>query len=161
MRTPLTCHLKPATPDDATTLAALHAACFDRAWQAAEFHSFFARDNVLAWLACREAQPVGFVFAWQVAKQCELLALGVLSDARRAGIARQLMQTVLEAVEARGLTRVFLEVGVGNDAARALYQALGFTVIGRRKDYYHYPDGRVEDAVTMAWEKGWPVEAGV
>ncbi len=153
-RHPPPCWLARATPAEAPVLAELHAACFPQAWQAGEFNSFFAQGNVLAWLARREQAAIGFIFGWQVAEQCELLALGVLPEVRRTGVARQLLQQLLAAVQTRGLNRVFLEVGVRNAAARALYQALGFNVIGRRKDYYHYPDGRVEDAVTMAWEKG-------
>ena len=38
----------------------------------------------------------------------------------------------------------------GNAAARALYLAGGFAESGRRKHYYHGPDGTHDDAIVMA-----------
>ncbi len=43
---------------------------------------------------------------------------------------------------------MFLEVGYRNGAARALYEACGFEVVGERPGYYQTPDG-AEDAVIM------------
>jgi ribosomal-protein-alanine N-acetyltransferase len=45
---------------------------------------------------------------------------------------------------------VFLEVRTDNEAARALYEAEGFTVVGLRKRYYR-PSGA--DAYTMRRER--------
>jgi ribosomal-protein-alanine N-acetyltransferase len=36
----------------------------------------------------------------------------------------------------RGARLMYLEVAIGNSAARALYQALGFTTAGLRRHYY-------------------------
>ncbi|MCI4054270.1 hypothetical protein MM710_39410, partial [Klebsiella pneumoniae] len=45
--------------------------------------------------------------------------------------------------------RLLLEVRAGNTAAQALYAAHGFSIAGRRKNYYRATDGQTEDAVLM------------
>ena len=59
---------------------------------------------------------------------------------------------LLGAVEGHGQVLDFearvavLEVRAGNAAARALYERLGFVVVGERRKYYREP---VEDALIM------------
>src|SRR6185503_14847587 len=81
-----------------------------------------------------------------IGRTAEILTVGVVPDARRAGIARRLIATLLDEAQRRGATEVFLEVRVDNDAARALYGSEGFAELGRRRGYY---DGGRVDAVTM------------
>ena len=47
------------------------------------------------------------------------------------------------------LERLVLEVAVTNRPALALYNRIGFSESGRRKDYYRVADGRV-DALLLA-----------
>lgn len=47
----------------------------------------------------------------------------------------------------RGAETAFLEVRESNTAAQALYRALGFTSVGRRRSYYRAPR---EDALVLA-----------
>jgi ribosomal-protein-alanine N-acetyltransferase len=65
---------------------------------------------------------------------------------RRQGIARRLMETVIE----QDGTNLFLEVRESNTSARKLYESLGLLVQGRRTHYYHDPP---EDAIVMALRK--------
>ena len=53
---------------------------------------------------------------------------------------------MIAAASKGGAATVFLEVRESNGAARALYAALGFTELARRKAYYSNPR---EDAVVM------------
>jgi ribosomal-protein-alanine N-acetyltransferase len=65
---------------------------------------------------------------------------------RRRGVARQLLGAALIEGVARGVTLAFLEVRPSNTRALALYESLGFQVIGRRNGYY-FDTG--EDALVM------------
>jgi [ribosomal protein S18]-alanine N-acetyltransferase len=56
------------------------------------------------------------------------------------------MRHVLEEAVRLGARRATLEVRAGNDAARRLYERLGFYVAGRRRNYYSAP---VEDALIL------------
>lgn len=130
-------------------LASLHQQCFDRAWTSDEFESFFDRDNIISFIAYDNDTPVGFVFAWVVADQCELLAIAVLESHRGKGYAKALVELLNERATALGAKQIFLEVSINNKAARKLYEEYGFEVSGRRSNYYRLSDGSMEDAVTM------------
>ena len=60
-----------------------------------------------------------------------------------------LLDNFLDRARNDGIARVHLEVRDGNSAA-ALYREAGFAPVGRRRNYYHAPDGRRFDAVTFA-----------
>lgn len=81
-----------------------------------------------------------------IAETAQILTVGVLPHARRRGIGRVLVDALLAEAVRRGAEEVLLEVRIDNVAARELYEAMGFTVLGLRRGYYDH--GRV-DAVTM------------
>ncbi len=80
--------------------------------------------------------------------EAEVHTIGVDPAQQRRGIGRSLLTGLLAAVDAAAAT-VFLEVRTDNEAARALYEAEGFTVVGLRRRYYR-PSGA--DAYTMRRE---------
>lgn len=140
--------LAPFVAKDAKALAALHSRCFPRAWKAEDFRRYAdmsAYPGLLAWIGSRLA---GFVIVSITADEAEILTLGTDSALRREGVASALLTRMMENVADLGATVIFLEVGVNNDAARALYERHGFVSEGVRKGYYDMPDGP-EDAVIM------------
>ena len=78
--------------------------------------------------------------------ECELEFVLVPPQARRQGIGRMLIQTVLAWARDLGAQEVWLEVRESNATALRLYAECGFVVAGRRPAYYANP---VEDAVLM------------
>ena len=89
---------------------------------------------------------VGSVSGLVVGGELQVDNLVVEPMHRRQGIGQQLMKHALREAFRRGATSTVLEVRMSSEAARALYQALGFIEVGRRKDYYVNPR---EDALTM------------
>ena len=77
--------------------------------------------------------------------EAEIHTIGVDPEFQRRGIGRELLRGLLAVADAAAAT-VFLEVRTDNDAARLLYEAEGFTVVGLRRRYYR-PSGA--DAHTM------------
>ncbi|MCD0442043.1 ribosomal protein S18-alanine N-acetyltransferase [Glycomyces sp. A-F 0318] len=57
---------------------------------------------------------------------------------RRRGVARMLMDDLIERARAGGAKSVLLEVAVDNGPAQRLYDAYGFYGIGVRKRYYQH-----------------------
>jgi [ribosomal protein S18]-alanine N-acetyltransferase len=90
---------------------------------------------------------LGFV-AGPPQAEAEIHTIGVDPAHQRRGIGRALLRGLLAVADEAAAT-VFLEVRTDNDAARALYEAEGFTVVGLRKRYYR-PSGA--DAHTMRRE---------
>ena len=98
-----------------------------------------------SWVVEVAGSVTGFAVARAVAPglEYELLNIAIAPDWRGVGLARGLLWKLLETY--KGLW--FLEVRESNAPARRLYEAAGFRVIGRRKEYYRDP---VEDAIEMS-----------
>ena len=90
---------------------------------------------------------MGFV-AGPPRAEAEIHTIGVDPAHQRRGIGRALLRGLLGVADGVGAT-VFLEVRTDNVAARTLYEAVGFTVVGLRRRYYR-PSGA--DAHTMRRE---------
>ena len=103
------------------------------------------RDREITQLlvAVEDDRVIGFVVAWLVADELEISDVCVDTDHRRSGIGRALIERLFAGAAARGASNAFLEVRVSNAPARRLYEAMGFSEVGRRKAYYS--DG--EDAL--------------
>jgi len=97
----------------------------------------------------RTGETLGFSLFRTVADESELLLLAVVPDRHRCGIGRRLLDDYLERARNDRVARVHLEVRDGNPAV-AMYRTAGFSPVGRRRNYYHAPDGRRFDAITFA-----------
>ncbi len=75
--------------------------------------------------------------------EAEVQTIGVHPDAQRHGVGRALLTDLLSTA---GDRRVLLEVRTDNLTAIALYESVGFSRIGLRRNYYQ-PSGA--DAFTM------------
>lgn len=132
----------------ADVLAALHAACLEEAWPAADIDTLLRQPGVFAALAA-DAVPVGFML-WRVAAdEAEILSLGVLPAARRHGIATALLEAAVVSLLAAGVASLFLEVAADNRAALAFYRSHGFGEVGRRSRYYRRANGQDADALVL------------
>ena len=127
---------------DLDRLAALHAACFAEAWSSEFLGRLLEGAGVSAWAADNAA----FLILRIAADEAEVLSIGTRPEARRQGHAGALIRHGIEVARTAGARRLFLEVADDNAAAIALYRALGFAEVGRRRRYY---DGRT-DAIVLA-----------
>jgi ribosomal-protein-alanine N-acetyltransferase len=89
---------------------------------------------------------VGFFAGWIVEDELHVNNVAAHQDYRRMGIGRSLMESAMDEASRRGVSHVILEVRASNEAAQLLYRDLGFSFIGRRRDYYRLP---TEDALVM------------
>ena len=94
-------------------------------------------------------QVIGFCSFWRVLDELHINNLAVAPAARGAGAGTALLRAVLTAGARLGARRATLEVRRSNDAARRLYERLGFAVAGVRRAYYTSP---VEDALVLCRE---------
>jgi ribosomal-protein-alanine N-acetyltransferase len=146
--------LREAFARDAPIAAALHAEGFagrERSWSAAEFDALLAIPGSFLLLASPgpDLPDAGLLLGRGLAGEAELLTLATAPGARRAGIARALLDRFAEEAAARGAETAFLEVAEDNAAARALYIQSGWTAVGRRKAYVKRVDGSRMDAIVM------------
>jgi RimJ/RimL family protein N-acetyltransferase len=77
------------------------------------------------------------------------LGMGLLATHRGQGLGRRLLTLAIDRARERELERIELSVLHDNDAARALYERLGFQIEGRRiRDWRR--DGVYRDSILMA-----------
>jgi tRNA threonylcarbamoyladenosine biosynthesis protein TsaB len=126
-------------------LAALHQACFAPGWDAAAFVQLLAMPGAAAFMAIGADGPEALIVYRMAADEAEILTLAVLPERRRRGLAGILLERAAAAAAEAGAGAMFLEVAADNTAARALYLAHGFGVVGRRRGYYDSG----EDGVVM------------
>lgn len=134
--------IRRAGPPDAPTVAALHAASFAEAWDAASMAEFLGSPSCLCLIAAPrgESLPQAFLIARKAGDEAELITIGVAPDHRRRGLARALVEAAAADLRSAGAAKLFLEVEEGNGAARGLYASLGAIPVGRRAAYYRNGD---------------------
>ncbi len=138
--------IEAADAEAVGVLARLHAAAFPKPWSAVEIAKLLDNSAVFAILS-REPEPTGFLMAWAVAGDSEILTLAVIPEARRRGVGASLVAAAGAAALVRGAASMHLEVAETNFAARALYAKLGYTEAGRRGAYYAGEGGSVDALV--------------
>jgi ribosomal-protein-alanine acetyltransferase len=80
------------------------------------------------------------------AQQGDIQTIAVADTARRRGLGRTLVLSLIAEARDRGAREIFLEVRADNPGAKLLYDSLGFEQIAVRPKYYR-PDG--VDAIIM------------
>jgi ribosomal-protein-alanine N-acetyltransferase len=129
--------LAPMTLENLDEVLAIERASFVTPWSKAAFRYELTQNQVARCVVVRAGRDlVGYLCLWEIAHELHVTNLAVHPARRRQGAARMLLGSILEEAAARGVTLAFLEVRPTNAEAVALYESLGFHVIGRRKGYY-------------------------
>jgi ribosomal-protein-alanine N-acetyltransferase len=137
--------IEPVQPGDVAAIHALQRQLMADPWSSESSRSELAHPDALGWIARRGDSVAGFLLGRKVPGKLEVMAMGVAPDLRRQGIGRALLERAATAARASDCAALVLELRASNVAARALYEAAGFVVAGRRPRYY--PGG--EDALLM------------
>lgn len=135
-------------PEDLDQVAAVEADCQLTPWSRQLFADCLDSDY-LCKVVRHESQVVAFEIASFILDESHLLNIAVAPAFQRRGLARALLNWLLEEAFFRGATQMFLEVRESNRRAQQLYDSLGFEFIGRRKNYYATPPDGHEDAWIM------------
>ena len=131
---------------------AVMSAAFDRrfgeAWTRAQCAGILPMAGVSLMLARSDGKAAGFSLARRTMDEAELLLIAVRPDFARMGIGGQLVERFIADQRVAGAHHLHLEVRDGNPAVQ-LYLDHGFTIAGRRGQYYCGTDGEKFDALTM------------
>jgi len=149
--------LERGRAEDASSLAALEAESFSHPWTEEQIRQEIAAPPPGAVLVLRAAAPsasgsaattvVAYCAYRVVVDEMHVMDVAVAPRWRRRGLARWLLGFCLLRAARDGAVRALLEVRAGNAAARSVYGGLGFSEVGRRRDYYTAP---LEDAVILS-----------
>lgn len=89
------------------------------------------------------------------AGESHLLNLCVDPQAHRRGLGSLLLEHAITTTRSMGCTAMILEVRPSNPGAADMYRQRGFSLVGRRRDYYRAAEGR-EDALVMRLDLDTP-----
>ena len=139
----------PMQPSHVPQVAELETICFADPWSERSVASEL--ENPLScWLVAMDGETLaGYVGSQTVLGETDMMNVAVRPDYRRQGIAENLILALIAALRARESHCLTLEVRDSNASARALYEKLGFSEIGRRRNYYRNPK---EDALILRKE---------
>jgi mycothiol synthase len=89
------------------------------------------------WLVCEGETPVGVLLMTEMPDggEWELAYMGVVPEARRRGVGREILLFALCAARAAGAPAVTLSVDVRNEPAKKLYRSMGFEAYDGRIVY--------------------------
>ena len=138
------------------SLLTIDAASFLRPWNRAMYESAFASPLTRVFVVAVDGAAVAYCSAAVLPGELHIQNVAVLPEFRRRGLARRLLEAVLDRAAGEGAVEATLEVRRSNQPALALYEGLGFRTAAVRVDYYRDP---VEDALIL-WRRAHPAEAG-
>jgi ribosomal-protein-alanine N-acetyltransferase len=135
-----TYHIRPLTTDHLQDVLRLNIRCFKNGenYTKHTFSFLLNEPNTLSYRVTTAAGDiVGFVFVMINDNGAgHLTTIGVAPEHRRRGIGARLLTHVEEALKAREINTMVLEVRVSNTSAQSLYRKFGYTTVQRVEDYY-------------------------
>jgi len=133
-----------------TVMKAAFSDSFGEAWTRSQCAGILPMHGVTLVVADSDdtRSLLGFALYRTVADDAELLLLAVAPDAQNRGIGRKLLTRFIEDTKNKGASKIHLEVRDGNRAIQ-FYEAAGFALAGRRRNYYRGSNGQQYDALTF------------
>ena len=117
-------------------LIQLQQQCFIPPWSAEQIQQQLNDSKALNFALLADGQLLGFIFYQLLFEQAEILQIAIAPAQRRCGYAIKLISQSIASLLERDIEQLLLEVRASNIQAIQLYQQLGFSLDGRRKNYY-------------------------
>ena len=108
------------------------------AWSGAQFKEEFAKAPKNAYYLAAEAQGelIAYAGIFYVADVADIHTITVVEKYRRKGVGRELLKRLIDWARVKKADAIMLEMRLGNDAARPLYEQNGFVGVSKRENYY-------------------------
>jgi len=137
-----------SSPADLDAIVAIERASFTNPWTREMYLAELENHGISYCFLARNERGtvVGFCAFWRVLDDLHINNVAVAPSFRDAGVGTALLREVLREGARLGARRATLEVRRSNEAARRLYERLGFSLAGVRRAYYSNP---VEDALVL------------
>lgn len=139
--------VRKANEQDTARIAEIERAVFSDAWSESGILEEMNQKTGEIYVAVENDIVIGYVIAYTVLDEGDILRVAVCPEFRRRGVARTLLNAVISEGAAHGIILWHLEVRESNTAALSLYRAYGFLKDGSRKDFYENPK---ENAILMS-----------
>jgi N6-L-threonylcarbamoyladenine synthase len=121
---------------DLDAVLAIERASFPAPWTSGMFASELASPDSV-WLVAEDPSGLlGYGGAYLAPDAAHIMNLAVRPEERGVGLGAAVLAALIDAVRARGASRLTLEVREGNGAAIGLYESAGLLTCGVRPRYY-------------------------
>lgn len=135
------------TEDDAALLEALEMKCFpEDPWDREMFLESLKNPSCRIFLLKNTMDVLAYGVLYTVLDEGDIANIATLPEYRRQGVGEYMLTEMINRAASLGTKKLFLEVRESNSPARRLYEKIGFTEIGIRKNYYESPR---ENAIVM------------
>ncbi len=118
--------------------AFIEKSCLSTCWSEQQIASLPEYASYIA--AFDGNEMVGIASMYTLANEGQIMNLAVLSNHRKKGVGKKLMDSLLLIAREKSCASVSLEVAESNNSAIALYRKCGLESIGRRKGFYNGTD---------------------
>jgi ribosomal-protein-alanine N-acetyltransferase len=147
------------TLEDIPRVHAIDMASFALPWPEKSYHYELTQNTSSMALVAEvddgngQAIVIGLSVVWIIVDEAHIATIVIHPDYREQGFGKRLLAEALRHSIQRGATMATLEVREGNWMAQQMYQQFGFTIVGRRFQYYKDNN---EDAILMTLHKMGP-----
>lgn len=138
--------LREMLVEDLDQVMEIERELFSPPWTREGFFTYLTHKDAMFLVVEEKGEILAYCGLLMVLDEGDITNVAVRPDRQREGIGHFLMDSLIRLAEEQGVTTIHLEVRVGNDTAIRLYERMGFTRDGIRKQYYTDP---VEDALLM------------
>lgn len=137
-------NLIPLQQEHLNEILEIEGKSFPQPWTRSMFERELSLPISHFFVARLDDRIVGYGGYWQIDCEGHIVNLAVDPAYRARGYGRQILTYCLDLMARQNISRALLEVRQSNQPARALYESLGFVVVGQRRKYY-----TTEDALLM------------
>ncbi len=138
--------IRPMHDLDVPVVVAVERAAYQFPWSEGIF-----RDCLRVGYVCRVVDVGGDMAGYGImsvgAGEAHILNVCIADEYRGRGLARRVLEYLLDRARASEMYEAFLEVRPSNRAAAHLYNSMGFEQVGVRRGYYQATVGREDAAV--------------
>lgn len=127
-------------------VALIEKECFSAPWTQKGIADELTNPNAFFFVAIADEQVAGYIGSHCILGEVYITNVAVKGVFRRQGIAKALVEYLCEFFQKENAGFITLEVRESNESAKALYEKTGFSVVGKRKNFYEAPR---EDALLM------------
>ena len=131
---------------DVPAVAELERECFSSPWSENALLDALESEVSLFLAAKSRTDIVGYIGISVILDEAYVSNIAVTKTVRRRGVGKALLGEAERLCRERGCSFLSLEVRESNLSAVSLYESCGFSVCGKRKNFYTHPR---EDALIM------------
>ena len=144
-------YLEPLKKSHIKGIISIERSCFTIPWSNDSFMQELKNEIAYYIVAVQDGNVIGYGGMWIILDEAHITNVAVSPQLQRQGIAKMIIERLIECAEEANVFSMTLEVRMSNHPAISLYRKYDFEDAGIRKEYY---ENNNEDALIM-WRKSF------